>query len=414
MPDDSSGHEVPTRRDFVRYGGAVVGGGLLAGCAGQSDSGSTSTETTGGEIETATPLSEDESYAVTMSPVGTVEFEQVPENILPYFPISAGTTVALGHGESINAIGYDKELFGNTVDYYYDRLESVSFEWEELARVTQSDTPNSIDEEVLYELDSDVHFLDPAVLRSSNYGWDQADIEAIASDVGPWFGNYYSRTNGQPPASYRESYEYYSLWEYIGKIASVLRETERYRAFKSIRDDLVSRILSRLPPEPERPSVAIVAYANETFWPYDFTQDGYIWGHVRPMGVENAFETVQGGPGSDGSYDIEGIAEASPDVILRYWGTALGETFVERRAKLLDRPLAEEIPALDDERYYPSGHGMQGPVMNLFNLEMTAKQLYPEQFGEWPAYTEESYPEIPDGEQLFDRQRVAAIINGDI
>jgi iron complex transport system substrate-binding protein len=41
MSEDSDGHDAPTRRDYVKYGGAVVGGGLLAGCAGQSDSGST-------------------------------------------------------------------------------------------------------------------------------------------------------------------------------------------------------------------------------------------------------------------------------------------------------------------------------------------------------------------------------------
>ncbi len=44
---------------------------------------------------------------------------------------------------------------------------------------------------------------------------------------------------------------------------------------------------------------------------------------------------------------------------------------------------------------------------------MTAKQLYPEEFGEWPTYTEGPYPEIPADEQLFDRQAVADIITGD-
>jgi iron complex transport system substrate-binding protein len=45
MAGDSSRREAPTRRDYVKYGGAIVGGGLLAGCAGQSQSGSTQTET---------------------------------------------------------------------------------------------------------------------------------------------------------------------------------------------------------------------------------------------------------------------------------------------------------------------------------------------------------------------------------
>ena len=51
--------------------------------------------------------------------------------------------------------------------------------------------------------------------------------------------------------------------------------------------------------------------------------------------------------------------------------------------------------------------------MNLFQLEMTAKQLYPDQFGEWPDYSSgDPYPEIPKGEQLFDRTTVANIVTG--
>jgi iron complex transport system substrate-binding protein len=63
-----------TRRDYIRYGGAVAGGGLLAGCT--DDSGPAASETaTATETETPT----NDSYSVTMEPVGTVEFESVPE-----------------------------------------------------------------------------------------------------------------------------------------------------------------------------------------------------------------------------------------------------------------------------------------------------------------------------------------------
>jgi len=52
-----------------------------------------------------------------------------------------------------------------------------------------------------------------------------------------------------------------------------------------------------------------------------------------------------------------------------------------------------------------------GPIMNLFQIEMTAKQLYPDIFGEWPTYENgDHYPEIPSAEQLFSRDRVANII----
>jgi hypothetical protein len=46
---------------------------------------------------------------------------------------------------------------------------------------------------------------------------------------------------------------------------------------------------------------------------------------------------------------------------------------------------------------------------------MTAKQLFPDHFGEWPGYENgEPYPEIPEDQQLFDRQRVADAINGNL
>jgi len=62
MSEDSGGHEAPTRRHYMKYGGTVVGGGLLAGCAGQSDHGSTPTETSVEDGSTATKTLEDESY----------------------------------------------------------------------------------------------------------------------------------------------------------------------------------------------------------------------------------------------------------------------------------------------------------------------------------------------------------------
>jgi iron complex transport system substrate-binding protein len=42
---------------------------------------------------------------------------------------------------------------------------------------------------------------------------------------------------------------------------------------------------------------------------------------------------------------------------------------------------------------------------------MVARQLYPDEFG---AFDPESFPQVPEEEQLFDRQRVADIIDGDI
>jgi iron complex transport system permease protein len=76
---------------------------------------------------------------------------------------------------------------------------------------------DGMDEEVSYELDSEVHLQDPCWVQTSN-GWDAADTEEIATEVGPWFGNRFSREHTQPPEGCREGYEGYTLRELNGKV----------------------------------------------------------------------------------------------------------------------------------------------------------------------------------------------------
>jgi len=53
-------------------------------------------------------------------------------------------------------------------------------------------------------------------------------------------------------------------------------------------------------------------------------------------------------------------------------------------------------------------------VQSLFIHEAVAKQMYPEKFGEFTFETRNSLADIPEEEQMFDRQRVADIINGGV
>jgi hypothetical protein len=83
------------------------------------------------------------------------------------------------------------------------------------------------------------------------------------------------------------------------------------------------------------------------------------------------------------------------------------------RETLASHPVGQELTAVQNDRVHAQGMRYQGPIMNLFQIEMTAKQLYPDIFGEWPAYEDGNhYPEVPEDEQLFDRDRVASIITG--
>jgi iron complex transport system substrate-binding protein len=89
-------------------------------------------------------------------------------------------------------------------------------------------------------------------------------------------------------------------------------------------------------------------------------------------------------------------------------GVADLEFVEEQRQKLREDSVASEVAAVKNDRIYPGGTAVQGPIVNMFQTEMAAKQLYPEEFGEW-----HGLGETPEGEQLFDRQRVANIINGE-
>jgi iron complex transport system substrate-binding protein len=42
---------------------------------------------------------------------------------------------------------------------------------------------------------------------------------------------------------------------------------------------------------------------------------------------------------------------------------------------------------------------------------MVAQQLYPEEFG---AFDPETFPAVPEANHLFDRQRVADVITGEV
>ncbi len=404
-----------TRRDALRYGGTALGGSLLAGCAGTG--GPSSTDGNGSATEggtegpsgngTATGTPEGGSYSVSMAPAGEVTLDAVPENVLVYSLLYADMAVAYGHGDAVNSLGFDAAAGGDTLSAYYDRLDGVSFDGSDLPQLNTGSGGITVDKELLYELDSDLHLADPCLFRSFD-GWEAADVEEVRSSVAPWFGNVFSRAHGQPPEGCRDGYQYYTLWEIAERVAAVFRERARFAELAAVHEDLLGTVRADLPPEGERPTVGSVIFVDGTFYPSRSDTPGFGNAHVRPLGAPDAF-AGEGAP--DGAtYDYEAMLAADPDVILHQFGIASYYDVDEIRETLADHPVAGDLTAVREGRFYPSANPVQGPVMNLFQLEMTAKQLYPERFGEWPAYDGGAYPEIPEGERLFDRGRVASIL----
>jgi len=416
MEQSTDGRRV-TRRDCLAGGSALVGSALLGGCLG-GDDGTTSAEdaatnqSPGGEDATAAPsttadgaASDDGTYTATLAPVGDVEFESVPENVFTMYNQYADMLVALGHGDAVNSM-FVPEMAGPTMDRYYSRLEGVSFDWEELPNPFETFT-----KEFFYDLDSDVHLLDPAWAVTQD-NWSESDVAEVADAVGPFFGNFYSGTHGTPPEGYRDGYDYYTLWDLFGRVADVFQERERYQQLSAVHADLLDTIEADLPPESDRPTAVRVTLGDGQFWTYHLNRPGFWLADTRPLAAVDAFDDEEW-DGLWGAVGYETMLDADPDVILHLWGTTPRYDMAEVRERLASHSVGSQLSAVENDRVYAQGMRYQGPLMNLFQIEMTAKQLYPEQFGEWPSYEDgAAYPEIPEDERLFDRDAVASIVTG--
>ncbi|WP_284011395.1 ABC transporter substrate-binding protein [Haloarcula pelagica] len=392
MTDDSSGHEAPTRRDYLTYGGAVIGGGLLAGCVGQSGSGDQGEPT---DTETATPATKesptetDSSYSVSMEPVGTVDFDDVPETWFPYTGDYADMGVALGHGDGLAAIGV-RRRFGA---HHYEELPGVSVDKSELTQLWQDGT----DKEIFYEIDADVHVIDPNFM-SNRLQLKQRDVDEISENAAPFFGN----TTFTKVYDWHD-YSYYSMYEAFEKLAALFQERDRYEAFKRLHDEIVANVGERLPEE--TPDVATLVPADvppEAFWPYRIgsgTQSKH-WNDLR-VGDALAKNDVTDAQAGGGRVDYETLLEIDPDVIAIRLSGEITQQWVDENIvpHMESHDVASELSAVQNDRVVYGGMTYQGPIIHLFQLEGVAQGLYPEEFGE---------------EQLFDRERVADIVNGNI
>jgi hypothetical protein len=149
----------------------------------------------------------------------------------------------------------------------------------------------------------------------------------------------------------------------------------------------------------------------ETYLVYKTGIPGFSNAHSRPL---QAREALGAGVTSGDEVDMEAVLEADPDVLSMLGGMSSTVEMSNVRDTLEEHSVGSQLAAVKNDRVYAQGARYQGPVLDLFQLEMTAKQLYPAQFGEWPGYVDgEPYPGIPEAEQLFDRGRVADIITGE-
>ena len=402
MPRENDGLGPPTRREYLT-GGAVVVGGLLAGCVGNTGQESTPESTTTGTAtttdtktsttaaETSTesePTTTEASYSVSIEPVGTVEFDDVPEAWVPFTGDYADMGVALGQADGLAAIGV-RRRFGA---HLYEELPDVSVDKSELTELWHDGT----DKEIFYELDADVHVIDPNFMVN-RLQWSQDDVDEIRENVAPFFGN----TTFTQVYDWHD-YPYYSMYEAFEKLAAVLQERDRYEAFKGYHDEVLGEVKERLPDE--TPDVAILVPADvppDAFWPYRIgsgTQSKH-WNDLN-AGDALARNDVTDAQAGGGKIDYEVLLEIDPEVIAIRLSGGVTQEWVDENvtAHMREHSIASELTAVQNDRVVYGGRTYQGPIIHLFQLEGAAQGLYPDEFG---------------GEQLFDRERVANIVNGE-
>ncbi|WP_435143968.1 ABC transporter substrate-binding protein [Halobaculum sp. P14] len=379
------------RRDFIGIGAGALTAGL-AGCtdsAGQNSSPTAEDTPTDSADDTPTATPEDTSYSVSIEPMGEVTFEDVPQT----WAANNGSWADMGV-----ALGLDAPkgvwLPSRYHTQYYDEIPGVSVDASSIKKLWGS---GGVSKESFLAMDADVHVMDPNFLLNRG-SWEQSDVDQIESEVGPFFGNsIFSRSYG-----WHEDYRYYTLYQAFEKLAQVFQRTDRFEAFEQLHADFQAKLAPVVPPRSERPAAAVFWGSGdkpEKFYPYVMS-GGTSFKQWRDLKVKDALANsdVKDFHASRGAIDFETMLEIDPEVILmRGQEAKTAEEFQNTVVAFMKQhDVASKLTAVQNGDVYRGGPLYQGPISNLVLTERAASQVY------------------GVDEQLFDRQRVADIVAGDI
>jgi len=378
------------RREYIVATGVGLAG-AVAGCSGQSEadnggSGGTNDTTESGTTATT---STDSSYSVSMEPVGEVTFESVPE----VWVANNGSWADMGI-----ALGLDAPegvwLPSRYHTRYYDEIPGVSVDGSSIRELWGD---SGVGKEQFYEMDADIHVMDPNFLLSRG-SWDQSDIDEIETRIAPFFGNSIFSTGYE-----WHDYTYYTLYEAFEKLSQAFQRTDRFDAFQALNEEFQTSLEDIVPDsESERPEVAIMWAGSDeptSFSPY-LMEDGTSFKQWRDLSVRDAFAKtdVRDFHSDRSEVDFETLLDIDPEyLLLRGQEDKTRSEFEDTVVRSLEAdPTGSELTAVQNGNVYRGGSLYQGPITNLVLTERAASQVY-------------------DVERdLFDRQRVADIVAGDL
>ena len=190
-------------------------------------------------------------------------------------------------------------------------------------------------------------------------------------------------------------------------MAEVFRAQERYRAYVELHEEMLTSIDERLPPADQRPTALLIYPADGSgfeFYPFRFDDGGVSTKQWRDFGLTDALSTTDVGHYSfseRGTLDLETLIEIDPEVLLvrNHGGASESEFQSDVVEPLQARSGSGDVQAIRNDAVYNAGYLDQGPIINFYHTEQAANDLYPESFAD---------------ATLFDRERVAEIVSGDV
>lgn len=325
-----------------------------------------------------------------MEPVGSVEFDAVPERWVTYSPDYADMGVALGLGSRLAGVG-TLDRYPTT---YYEGLPGVGFEE---APEPFADGDDPIDPADLAAFDADVHLIDPNwLVQTSAFELDATDVDDIDEDVAPFLGNtIYTRAHEW------HSYRYYTLYEAFETVAAVFRRQDRFEALATVHDEWLAALQTDLPSAEHRPDGLLVRAVDDgEFRPLRIADQGTHTKQWRDLGVADALGDLSEDElltTDRGTIGLGTIDEIDPDVLL-VRGDGVGSPDDFERDLLPEIEAnedADDVRAIRDGRVFHGGPRYQGPLVNLFTTEYAAQSIYPDVFSR---------------SDLFDRERIADLV----
>lgn len=357
----------------------------------------------------------------TLEPCGTVQLKEEPKRIVTFNHNQNDMLETFKWGDRLIGTGYPKSFYYS----FYNQIPNWTFDIRkenENLQFFQYQAAGVFDKELFYKLNANIHHIDPNRLAMMK-GWSREDVNEIAENVGPFFDN--NATMLGDDAVNRDwgvfsGAIYYTFEEYTRAFYKLYNQVEKGEALLDFIHAEEARIKERIHTLNYRPRVAIFRWKGN-----EITRVGINSGiehlQYRTLEVRDAFKgqeekvrpKVEDKSVLMGRIDLEGLLKIDPDVIIMPYiiYTFENDNHImtppwKALCSLKDDPIGQKLSAIKNNRMYPGGVLMQGPIFYCFQLEMAAKQIYPELFGEY--HQDNIYSKE---EQLFDREELSRILN---